>query len=184
MELNQLTSINIVSASAAGAHNGMTRKDKNTPYIVHPARVANLVTYFGGDHIAIISAWVHDVFEDCDSRTITEVRKTINLLPLPITERRKIHKIAAALTKNSNLPKDQRMADSLNRILKAPDEAILIKICDRIDNLIDAQTRDKEFKDKYGNEAKLIARTLSKVARDAGYSNALKELEKIITKVC
>ena len=34
-----------------------------TPYIIHPARVAPLVGMFGGTHVAIIVAWLHDIYE-------------------------------------------------------------------------------------------------------------------------
>jgi guanosine-3',5'-bis(diphosphate) 3'-pyrophosphohydrolase len=40
-----------------------------------------------------------------------------------------------ALTKNSALPKAERMADSLRKILAQPDEIALVKLADRIVNL-------------------------------------------------
>jgi len=63
MEHIHLAAIQSASRIAAQAHAGMTRKDGTTPYIVHPARVAALVGHCGGNHMAIISAWLHDIFE-------------------------------------------------------------------------------------------------------------------------
>jgi guanosine-3',5'-bis(diphosphate) 3'-pyrophosphohydrolase len=180
MNINHLISINIVSSTAARAHDRTFRKDGNTPYIVHPARVATLVEHFGGNHIAIIVAWVHDVFEDCNSEVCEEVEEIIHKLPLQIGEIAKIHAIITALTKRSNIPKDERMRESLDRILVSPQEAVLIKICDRIDNLIDAQSRDKEFNDKYYKEAEVIGSILGDKAINSGYSNALESLWTVI----
>ena len=41
---------------AARAHKGPFRKDRRTPYILHPARVAAPVGMFGGTYVAIIAA--------------------------------------------------------------------------------------------------------------------------------
>ena len=41
---------------ASQAHKGQLRKDRKTPYITHPARVAGLVGTFNGSHVAIIAA--------------------------------------------------------------------------------------------------------------------------------
>ena len=50
----QLLAITSAADHAAGAHKGQFRKDRRTPYIIHPARVAALVGMFGGTHVAII----------------------------------------------------------------------------------------------------------------------------------
>jgi len=180
MKITHLVSINMVSSISAKVHNQSFRKDRKTPYIVHPARVAALVAHFGGNHIAIIAAWIHDVFEDCDSESCKETNVAIENLPLRQDERKKIKDILIALTKKSNLPKNEQMTDSLDRILVSPPEAILIKICDRIDNLIDAKNADKEFIIKYYKEAKNIAEILEEKAIDSGYKKGLDCLNQII----
>ena len=70
---------------ASRAHKGQLRKDRRTPYITHPARVAGLVAMFHGSHVAIISAWLHDVYEDCTPYWITQTDEFIAALPLPGT---------------------------------------------------------------------------------------------------
>jgi (p)ppGpp synthase/HD superfamily hydrolase len=180
MEIPQLTAIAIISAAAARAHAGMTRNDGITPYIVHPARVAALVEHFGGNYVAILSAWLHDVFEDCGPEACLQVRGTIDTLPLPGEDILNIYSITAALTKNEDLPKTARMGDSLARILQAPPEAALIKICDRIDNVIDARDRDDEFKITYCREAGIIVAQLGDAANASGYSEAVDTLNKVI----
>jgi len=83
MNSDHLAAIHIVSSEVARAHAGQYRKDGVTPYIVHPARVASLTAYLGGNHIAILSAWLHDVFEDCDAESCSRARNIIDALPLP-----------------------------------------------------------------------------------------------------
>jgi guanosine-3',5'-bis(diphosphate) 3'-pyrophosphohydrolase len=45
-------------------HTGQVRKYTGQPYIVHPARVAKLMTDNGGTEDQIIAAWLHDTKED------------------------------------------------------------------------------------------------------------------------
>ena len=180
MNVNHLSAIQIVSEAAAKAHSGRTRKDGVTPYIVHPARVAALVSHFGGGHIAVLSAWLHDVFEDCTQDACINAKDTLQSLPLPPEDIQSIHAIVMALTKNPDLPEDAQMPDSLDRILSSPPEAILVKICDRIDNLVDADSRDEEFKTTYYRKSGLIVEKLRGAAKASGYSDAFQTLENLV----
>lgn len=49
---------------ATKIHEGQFRADGVTPFINHPARVAELVERNGGDERAVCVAWLHDVFEE------------------------------------------------------------------------------------------------------------------------
>ncbi|MEM2124123.1 MAG: HD domain-containing protein [Methanolinea sp.] len=123
MERDALSAIHLAAGIAARAHAGQARKDGITPYIVHPARVATLAARFGGDHVAIVSAWLHDVFEDCAPGACAAARKEIGALPLPEGEARAVMAIVEALTKDPSLPKEVQIPDSLDRILAAPPQA-------------------------------------------------------------
>jgi len=79
--------------------------------------------------------------------------------------------------KNPELPKDERIPDSLHRILNSPPEAIVVKICDRIDNLVDADRRDQEFKITYYRKSRLVADTLRAAALSTGYREAIGTLD-------
>ena len=181
MDLDHAISIHMVSAVAARAHNGMNRADGITPYIVHPARVALLAQHNGGNHTAVICAWLHDVFEDCPDYSL-EIRKTIDTLPLSRKEILDIHAILDALTKNPLIKKEGRMNDSLDRILLAPREAVLIKLCDRTDNLVDARSRDDDFKKRYLHEAQDILNALHEKATMYGYTDAIGQLKEIMNR--
>ena len=99
---------------------GSFRKNGKTPFIVHPQRVAERVKFFGGDHIGIIAAWLHDVIEDCDEGDHI-VRDTLRQLGLPQHECDEILAIVLALTKDDTIEgKADRLADTLERIKQAP----------------------------------------------------------------
>lgn len=55
-------------AFATMIHEGQFRADGVTPFINHPARVAELVERNGGDECAVCVAWLHDVVEKGISR--------------------------------------------------------------------------------------------------------------------
>jgi (p)ppGpp synthase/HD superfamily hydrolase len=165
---------------ASQAHNGQLRKDRRTPYITHPARVAALAGMFGGSHVAIISAWLHDVYEDCTPAWILRTDQLIEKFPLPADDRQDIAAIVEALTKKNTIKeKSARLSNSLERILDAPPEATLVKLCDRIDNLLDSADRNGRFTKRYLASTDEVIETLSVRASLYGYDAALDILVRI-----
>jgi (p)ppGpp synthase/HD superfamily hydrolase len=165
---------------ASRAHHGQLRKDRRTPYIIHPARVAGLVGTFNGSHVALIAAWLHDIYEDCTPDWILETDALIEGLPLTADERQDIAAIVDAMTKKNTIPgKAARLADSLDRILDAPPEATLVKLCDRIDNLLDSADRNGGFTKRYLASTDVVIEKLSVRASLYGYDTALNVLVQI-----
>ena len=162
------------------AHHGQFRKDGKTPFIVHPQRVAERVKFFGGNHIGIIAAWLHDVMEDCPEVGEGIVCDTLQQIGLTQQERDEIFAIISALTKNAAIKgKSDRLADTLNRINKAPSQAILVKLCDRMDNLLDEQDRDPQFLTRYLPLTDQLIDTLTDGANKYGYFRALETLKAL-----
>lgn len=165
--------------AATRAHRGQFRKDGKTPYIMHPQRVAERVKFFGGDHIGIIAAWLHDVMEDCDNGA-NIVCDTLQKTGLPPVERDEIFVIVCALTKNPAIKgKSERLADTLERINQAPSQAILIKLCDRMENLVDARDQGQKFLSIYLRCADQLIDALSDGAIKHGWSRALETLKAL-----
>jgi (p)ppGpp synthase/HD superfamily hydrolase len=177
---HRLLVIKTAADHASRAHRGQFRKDRKTPYITHPARVAGLVGTFNGSHVAVIAAWLHDVYEDCSPEWILKTDELIAGLPLPDNECRDIASIVEALTKKNTITgKDARLSDSLNRILTAPPEATLVKLCDRIDNLLDSADRNGGFTKRYlGSTDEVIGKLLARASLH-GYDTALDILVEI-----
>jgi (p)ppGpp synthase/HD superfamily hydrolase len=177
---HRLLVIKSAADHASRAHRGQFRKDRKTPYIPHPARVACLVGMFNGSHRAVIAAWLHDVYEDCSPEWILKTDELIDGFPLPADERRDIAAIVDALTKKNTIKvKAARLSDSLDRIQGAPPEATLVKICDRIDNLLDSADRNGGFTKRYLASTDEVIDTLSVRASLYGYDAALDILVQI-----
>lgn len=94
----------------------MRRGEIVLPYIVHPLRVGLLVAANGGSDVAIASAILHDVIEDTPEDYENWPEEVVDLVK--------------AVTK---IPGETKL-DSVNRLMHAPDEALLIKLADRVDN--------------------------------------------------
>lgn len=179
MESVEERAIVIVSRAATGAHQGQTRKDGKTPFIVHPERVAKCVAHYGGNHVSIIAAWLHDVIEDNDEGAAI-VREALEETCLPENNLHEIYAIVLALTKNPAIPgKQERFADTLDRILHAPGQAILVKICDRMDNLIDARDQGQQFLSEYLDLTDQLIAAFSDAAIRHGYTEALEQLKVV-----
>jgi (p)ppGpp synthase/HD superfamily hydrolase len=171
--------VEIASEAASQAHRGQFRKNGKTPFIIHPKRVAELVKFYGGDHIGVIAAWLHDVIEDCDDGE-NIVQATLRLTNLPQREQVEIFAIISALTKNPDIHgKYERLADILERINQAPSQAILLKLCDRMDNLIDARDRGHKFLSVYLSLTDQIIDGLTEGATKHGYVRALETLQAL-----
>jgi (p)ppGpp synthase/HD superfamily hydrolase len=127
-------SVDAAIALAVSAHAGQRRKDGRSPYIVHPIGVLrHLVSDLGvTDPILACGAVLHDVVEDT---------------PIPLARlRRRFGPRVAELVEALTLPphlhgesvpgtaKTRRLLDDLERM---PWGAVLVKLCDRWDNLRD-----------------------------------------------
>lgn len=103
----------------------------NLPYIVHLSNVAMEILVASGQsepfntEFAVQLALLHDVLEDTNA-TFEELSEKFG---------KDVAEGVLALTKNADLPKDQRMADSLEKIKQQPKEVWAVKLADRITNL-------------------------------------------------
>jgi guanosine-3',5'-bis(diphosphate) 3'-pyrophosphohydrolase len=103
----------------------------NLPYVVHLSNVAMEVLIAAGktekfdSGFAVQLALLHDVLEDTD----TDFDEIANEFGKDIAQG------VLALTKDSKIPKENRMEDSLNRIKQLRKEVWAVKLADRITNL-------------------------------------------------
>jgi (p)ppGpp synthase/HD superfamily hydrolase len=117
---------------ACERHNGQDFMGTKLPYFLHLSQVVGEVVHclaaeenVDGDS-AIAMAWLHDVIEDTKTSGEEILAAGFSL---------KVAQGVKALTKDPNLPKAERMGDSLNRIIKHSREAAVVKLADRITNL-------------------------------------------------
>ncbi|OQY92472.1 MAG: guanosine polyphosphate pyrophosphohydrolase [Sphingobacteriales bacterium UTBCD1] len=151
----------------------------NLPYVVHLSNVAMeiFIAYqnlpdFKLD-FAVTLALLHDTLEDT-STTFSDLSKEFGI---------DVARGVSALTKNKDLPKQIRMADSLNRIMVLPKEVGAVKLADRITNLQKPpDTWDTPKKEKYRIEAIQILQALkgSNSYLEKRLSEKITEYEKYI----
>lgn len=128
------------------------------PYVVHLSNVAMeilIASFNSADfnlEFALPLALLHDTLEDT-STSYEELQEKFG---------NDIAEAVSALSKNKDIPKEQRMADSLNRIKKLKKEVWAVKLADRITNM----QKPPDFWDnpkrvKYKSEAEIILNELA-----------------------
>jgi len=119
----------LAASYAARAHNHQYRKDKKTPFVAHPFRVAMVARDIFGcaDEIAIATALLHDTIED--TRTdFDDIHKRFG---------REVADCVSAMTKNMLLIEEEREKDYDRRLADAPWQARIVKLADVYDNSLD-----------------------------------------------
>ncbi|MHA1658997.1 MAG: HD domain-containing protein [Promethearchaeota archaeon] len=130
-------------------YNGLKRKSSNIPYMVHPLRVASILRAVGFLELKhedlMIAALFHDLIEDTDVSKEEIGTKFGN----------EVASIVEEVSKPESLDKE----DWLKTFNNASKEAKIIKMADRIDNLIDMDKIDwfLERKKLYAEHGKIIA---------------------------
>lgn len=112
---------------AASAHGEQRVPGTGHPYVVHVAMVCAEVLQAPDldTGLALQCALLHDTLEDTD---VPAEAVAAAFGPAVLAG-------VQALTKRSDLPKSEAMADSLKRILEQPAEVAAVKLADRITNL-------------------------------------------------
>lgn len=122
--------IDLARRIATQAHYGQHRRDGATPYIKHPAAVAEKLSGESDDVVA--AAWLHDVLEDTETKV--EDLETAGI-PSAIIE------AVQVLTKQ----RDIGYGEYLRRV-KQNEIARKVKIADMLHNLSDAPTEKQVVK--------------------------------------
>ena len=131
---------------ATKAHNGQFRKDGKTPYIEHPIRIRNNIRLHKNFTPELgVAAFLHDVVEDCGV-TIEQLKEQFG---------EKVASLVDWMTnrsKQTGLPRTERKKLDHERISKAPLDAKLLKLFDRLDNISDVAYLEGSFKVQYAKE--------------------------------
>jgi len=161
---------------AVDAHKNQRRKSGEA-YIFHPISVAKIVaSKIGLDATSIAAALLHDVVEDCEDYSISDIEQLFG---------ETIARIVNGLTKISSLKKDKDIslqAENFRKMLLTLNDdvrVIIIKIADRLHNM---QTIHSLREDK---QIKIASETLyiyAPLAHKIGLYNVKSELEDLALK--
>lgn len=138
---------------ATQAHQGQLR-DTGAPYITHPSRVAEKV----GQHpnntpIWVAAAWLHDTIEDTQlplAQIAIQCGEEVSLLVLELTNQ---------YTKDAypSWNRRRRKEAECQRLSKISVPAKIIKMYDRLDNLMEIRGLDPSRIKMYAGESLLLA---------------------------
>ena len=127
---------------ATKMHDGQLRRD-GTPYINHPLNVAKRVLTFKTSHnieTLVVSAILHDVIEDTEG-TYYDI---VNLFGIEVAS------LVSELTNNEDFKKALGKEKYLELKMKNMTSwALVIKLCDRLDNVDDLKNTNESFQKKY-----------------------------------
>ncbi|KAL0244633.1 hypothetical protein GEMRC1_008715 [Eukaryota sp. GEM-RC1] len=135
---------------AIAAHTGQYRRGGD-PYYKHPERVVdNIITYFpqfSHNDTILASAWLHDVLEDT-STTPTDLSSQTSQDVLNIV-----------LELTNDVPQLKLLGKKLylmQKMSEMSDNALVIKLADRLDNIQDLDVCDRKWAIKYAQQTKDI----------------------------
>lgn len=127
-------------------HDGQFRKFSLSPYYIHPIRVASMVAKHKESHKIdelIVAALLHDVLEDTNTDE-KEIELKFGLQVLSLVQ---------------ELTTDQDKCDEVGKVnylatkmINMSSWALVIKLCDRLDNVADFTYARDSFIQRYGNE--------------------------------
>jgi len=157
MELQTIYQKTIRFAAKKHADQNQVIPGTNLPYVVHLSNVAMEIIFASQETkefntaFAIQVALLHDILEDTEA-TFEEIVSEFG---------KEIAQAVLALTKNTDISKQERMTDSLTRIRKLPKEVWAVKLADRITNLqIPPENWSLEKIQKYQKQALQILDSL------------------------
>ena len=134
-------------------YGNLKRKAKEIPYVIHPIRITAILRaadYNEFEHEDLmIAALFHDLLEDTDTN-LKEVEDQFG---------KKVGDIIVELTKPEGA-KGRKKDEWLEIFVKKSKEAKVIKLADRIDNLMDMRdVWDVEKQRSYTDQAKIILKS-------------------------
>jgi len=153
---------------AAINYGSLKRKSGNIPYLIHPIRIISILRAAGfsefEDEELMIAALFHDLLEDTET-TFSDIESQFG------------HKIAT-IVEELSIPEKNNKIEWLESFNDASKEAKIIKMADRIDNIMDMNMWPKEKQKSYAEQAKIILRNCGEV-----HNELADLLEKVIENV-
>ena len=155
---------------AVKAHDQQRRKGVDEPYVVHPLRVAEIVSAaslpagISREH-CIFAAILHDVLEDSEIYSRNDLKREFGI---------SVADIVVELTQDKSLPKAERRKRMLEHCATMSMPAKIVKLADRLDNMREMKDLGEEFIQRYCQEARVMLKQME---------GACPELEREIARL-
>ncbi len=129
---------------ATSSHATQKRKFSDDPYVLHPMRVAKLTLFYTGCTNLMIPALLHDVIEDTKV-TVNEIKDRFGIIVANIVSNVSDDKLDVKKAPSKGIFHFEK----IRKFLRNGDyDSIILKLCDRLDNMIDAQNNFIDTKTK------------------------------------
>lgn len=152
-------------------HKNQKRKFDGSPYFVHPESVANIVVEFKkSKHIneLVSAAYLHDSIEDCG-------------ISFDYLQREFGYMVASIVAEVSNdfemIKKYGKKHYMSNKVLTLSNYGLVIKLCDRLDNISDLSIATPDFRNKYTIETEYLVQILE------DFRNLTETQKKLVTEI-
>jgi len=149
---------------ARSAHKGQVRRFINQPYFdAHVKKVNTIVKQHTTDEDILCAAILHDVAEDCYEDIEVGLYEISNLFG------KKVGDLVRELTSLKDEIDDEyegnKAAYLADKLIHMSDDALIVKLADRLQNISDAFTASERFRNKYFQETVKIMDELEKNRR-------------------
>jgi (p)ppGpp synthase/HD superfamily hydrolase len=144
---------------AKQAHKGQIRKFINKPYFgAHVVKVNAIVKQYTTDEDLLCAALLHDTLEDCYEDP------DVGLVELKEIFGNRVGNLVWELTSDGDEIDDEYEGSKTNylidKMIHMSDDALIIKLADRLQNISDAFTATERFRTKYFLETSNIIEVL------------------------
>lgn len=148
--------VTLAKEFATNKHFGQKRKYYEADYIVHPRRVAIIVTTVGMPNHVIAAAWLHDTIED----TNTTYEDLYQIFGKRVADL--VWELTSPSKQHPQLSREDRKAMDREHISRCSEHARIVKLADRIDNVESLMKPDAPlgFVFKYLAESQQLAKVL------------------------
>jgi (p)ppGpp synthase/HD superfamily hydrolase len=146
---------------AKQAHKGQVRKFINKPYFgAHVVRVNGIVKQYTTDEDLLCAALLHDTLEDCYEDP------EVGLVELKELFGTRVGNLVWELTSDGDEIDDNYDGSKTeyltDKMIHMSDDALIIKLADRLQNISDAFTATERFRNKYFQETSEILTEIQK----------------------
>lgn len=154
------------------AHDKQLRKHTKRPYVTHPARVAAMAAIHPlADEVFVAAAFLHD----CDEDTWVKIDLIESIFGPEVAG---LVKELTNPSKKIEANRRTRKQIDLDHLRTVSKRAKVLKLLDRIDNLLELKGADMDFQRLYARESEALAEAIG----DAD-PELKKELLKIIAEI-
>ncbi len=146
---------------AREAHKGQVRKFINKPYFgAHVVKVNGIVKQYTTDEDLLCAALLHDTLEDCYDDP------EVGLVELKELFGNRVGNLVWELTSDGDEIDDNYDGSKTeyltDKMIHMSDDALIIKLADRLQNISDAFTATERFRNKYFQETSEILTEIQK----------------------